>query len=947
MQSATKQRTTREVRTVPISSFEVGVQQEHIDTLGNCGLFVHDGDIISLQLEVTREHICLEARLVIASGEERHASRIPVRVAMLLLERFKETLHTIDTAKIDARKSIANEAAKDAAAAEAAAARGEGTSRGPVGAGASAAGPTAADASGTHAGGTGADLPQPLPGPLADETVAAVPLPSAARVAADADQVVEKVLAAVDSEAANIRKQFDDDALHAMAVIPPPRPGVKTPASKPKPRAQPRAGSASRSRKSAILPPPEADVAGGRIGLATDLMLALDANDLGGIADLLRKARITTMGMLRRHSMSELESALQAPGVGGAKFSLTIPYRRCFASIGVADAGVPPGGGVGGVRRGASQAAVGDVAPAWLEDAAGLLRGSAVGAAIAAEGATASSQTAEGLGRGPTETHANLLQGASAAAGGDTAGVQADASAPAAAGADATAVYTIAWRRAVSECPHVVALFGSTVPSFEQVQRATELVALATRKEAFPTGPPHTLEESVDALDNLLVSARTPAFALAALTEVPKPSVRAVLKWLDAQVRETSSPADTRRAPAVVGGGGGGVAADALLLEAASRRELSAAEQKIPEEIEASRSRFEQVVTNEGARAVLAQLAKPHEGDAAEGLERFAQMLGESAEVAALLYSAHVKNPRGAQLLAYGHDGESVVKHWREARANLHTLVREEGRCMLPDNADARALAETLVSGEMAPKEGRRFNMSELANPKPSKGLLGLEQPTGAKEEKARDSVINMLIVTTPLNHLWSVVHPLDKSVSRTLAVVNSCVSKGLRRHGVEVAVDSILAPLLREYEDEWGKFQRSDKSPMPTLARVWAKVEKLPSVAGYLAQASIPTVAPPANTSRATLTQSDKKDIAKELKKLDSGVGGGRRTPGDRTPSDIDDSELGKYVVELGDKPADAGKNWNHNRKKKLVLAALKPTATDAAKAKVKRRDGKALGSE
>ena len=344
MQSATKQRTTREVRTVPISSFEVVVQQEHIDTLGNCGLFVHDGDIISLQLEVTREHICLEARLVISSGEERHASRIPVRVAMLLLERFKETLHTIDTAKIDARKSIANEAAKDAAAAEAAAARGEGTSMGPVGAGASAPGQTAADADGTHAGDTGVDLPQPSPGPLADTSGSGVPLPSAARIAADADPVVAKVVAAVDAEAASIRAQLDADALRAEVAQPPPRPSVKTPAGKPKPRAQPRAGSASRSRPSVGLPKPAAEGDDVKVGLSTDLIRALDANDLSGIADLLRKARITTMGMLRRHTMAELETALSAPGVGGVRFSLTLPYRRCFASIGVADAGVWAGG---------------------------------------------------------------------------------------------------------------------------------------------------------------------------------------------------------------------------------------------------------------------------------------------------------------------------------------------------------------------------------------------------------------------------------------------------------------------------------------------------------------------------------------------------------------------------------------------------------------------------
>ena len=37
---------------------------------------------------------------------------------------------------------------------------------------------------------------------------------------------------------------------------------------------------------------------------------------------------------------------------------------------------------------------------------------------------------------------------------------------------------------------------------------------------------------------------------------------------------------------------------------------------------------------------------------------------------------------------------------------------------MLPDNAEARVLAEAILAGEMGPKEGRKFSLDELANPR-------------------------------------------------------------------------------------------------------------------------------------------------------------------------------------------------------------------------------------
>ena len=81
-------------------------------------------------------------------------------------------------------------------------------------------------------------------------------------------------------------------------------------------------------------------------------------------------------------------------------------------------------------------------------------------------------------------------------------------------------------------------------------------------------------------------------------------------------------------------------------------------------------------------------------------------------------------------------------------------------------------------------------------------------------------------------------------------------------------------------------------------------------------------------------------------MKRLGDQGKDGERRRGSRTPSENgDEPNLSEYIIDIGDKPQDAGAHWADNRKRRVLAAALKPTASDAAKAKVKRRDGKALG--
>ena len=155
-------------------------------------------------------------------------------------------------------------------------------------------------------------------------------------------------------------------------------------------------------------------------------------------------------------------------------------------------------------------------------------------------------------------------------------------------------------------------------------------------------------------------------------------------------------------------------------------------------------------------------------------------------------------------------------------------------------------------------------------------------------------------------------------------------------------AVDSVLAPLFREYEEAWVAFQRSADAPMPVLESVWAKVRVTPSVAGYLAQASVPAAAAPAATeaaaplTKASIERMLKTQMEAAVKAVKAAQGPGRRTPDTRSEagSEVDS----KWEITLDkEKPDGAGENWERNRKKTILGAfkAKKEWAKDLVKKK------------
>ena len=60
--------------------------------------------------------------------------------------------------------------------------------------------------------------------------------------------------------------------------------------------------------------------------LDDDLTEKLKENRLDGVADLLRKSRVSSMAMLKEHSLAELEETLRRSG--GTRFALTTVEKR-------------------------------------------------------------------------------------------------------------------------------------------------------------------------------------------------------------------------------------------------------------------------------------------------------------------------------------------------------------------------------------------------------------------------------------------------------------------------------------------------------------------------------------------------------------------------------------------------------------------------------------------
>ena len=309
-------------------------------------------------------------------------------------------------------------------------------------------------------------------------------------------------------------------------------------------------------------------------------------------------------------------------------------------------------------------------------------------------------------------------------------------------------------------------------------------------------------------------------------------------------------------------------------------------------------------------------------------------MLEENATAANLLYSAHLREPPGARTAMDGGACKGVLRQLREARGVMQHAAREALRTMLPNNAEAKVLVEAAFAGELGQRAGRKWSVQELAKPRTPASWMGASPSVGGATHKTTGAegevtaLITLMTVWDALKFAVHALHPLDKTVYATFAIVKAEICTGLQANGVAAAVESVLAPFLREYEDGFDAFQKSESSQMPVLADVWTKVKAFPSVTSYITQAAAASLAKRSGggsegggggggePTKKQIASAVADAVAKAVKAAKRELSPGRVR---REEGTADDAE---YEVELGDKPDGAGASWEANRRKRIVRA-------------------------
>ena len=659
--------------------------------------------------------------------------------------------------------------------------------------------------------------------------------------------------------------------------------------------------------------------------VSDSLSIALSSVDLDGYDVLLRKARITSASGLKRYTLSELVDALRTvPGGKGMVFSA--PHKRAFAELGVTNDVSPPaanGGALtGAVAGGGTQATETQMHFEATTEDEEILREAAL-----LNEARSQLMAPEP----PVLVVGNMDDG--------VASPRSDEAARA------------ARKAALIETPHVLALLGV---SFEV--DLTTLSALGNLLQALspsfflPNDFDSDMETAADLIDAglLTLSKSDDRFTIVKLAkDVPKATWRQVRRWLAGCVEHRkAAPSDLSHGESNRGGGGDSITERAIgLMMDANGNKMTVAEMKVIEEVTASNARTDRVLESDEAMEALLALREVLSSDAEpnDKVRKVASTINANATVAELLHSAHVKEPTGTRALEGGRGLASLVRVCREVRTGFVAAAREAAKRCLPAGVDSHLFVSSIFEGEISAKEGRKWSLAEVSEPKMQKSWMGIDEKKADKTPSSVEirSMIMMFTVIPPLTHFLTVLNPTDSSVTGTMAEVMSLVAMGMLRHGCVTAVDSILGPLLLRYDELWEKFQKSSTASLPTLAAAWAYARKLPSVEGYLAQAAAPIIKEVGSGSSGFVTFDQVREIVKksahkpngkktdrerqlevELARLqrDNGGGGGGASRAGSVISEAEKDEHSKYTFDLGEKPDGAGKNWERQRRKRLL---------------------------
>ena len=565
----------------------------------------------------------------------------------------------------------------------------------------------------------------------------------------------------------------------------------------------------------------------------------LEAEGLESHAVALAKANVSSVAALAKHSVEELEESLQRSTVYGKKFAFSAREKRVFAGLCNVSLAQP--------RNDDSYDGDSDA-----DDETKLEKGLDFTAAFKPK------RKKEDSGAGVIGDDAGGAKSSSASDG-----------------------FSGGAEDLLDGCAYASMLIGSAVPGLSAPMLAdmVERLALASSSPSSMPKPGAELDALVDLLDALLselvhskvveVAEIAPAASgVRAAKRKAHELAMAIEKRLAAKAKTLESKTDEES---------GTLSAFAKVITATTAPRLSAADEKVAEELAASSTRLQTVAKDPKTMRALKCLSELVEGkqSAIEKLTHYSTVATEFPEVDMLLKSSHVKEPRG-ELLTSCPEADECVTLVRVARNGVRAAAKELFRRYLPPHVgDATPLVEAAFGGILVGEAA--CTVSHLAKPDKAKPWLGL-QAAGASD-KGAGSQAKLLIVQLKalplLGHALMLLQPADTTVPMTWMELMSGFARGVSVRSVGECVDGLLVPVMRAYAEAVDAFQKSATAPFPSLADVWAKERQAPTVMAFLANigtaeagSSSASSAAPASAETSTALKEANKRIAALEKK-------------------------------------------------------------------------------
>ena len=564
---------------------------------------------------------------------------------------------------------------------------------------------------------------------------------------------------------------------------------------------------------------------------STELVSQLTAYGIESMAVAIGKAGITSVRALKLHTVDQLEQSLMRPTVSGKKYELSDFQRQALVEL-----CSPP----------KAVAALGHV---WGEED----EDGGLGDALLAE------------------------------ADDGSLNVKPKVKQPAAGGIDSTQskwAVEVAKACTPDESPHAYLLMGQ-VPADEwsvsKLASMTNSLAEALLMQANVKVAEHAkLEDVVDALDILLKKVVTcgvlSAFPSGLVPPSGANSMRAVSRHFMAvkiAIGEMKQSQETK--PKAADSQMGELAK--VLAQTRSSPRLTAAEDKVSEQITASATRLERVADNESSRRVLSTLAVDVESDISDALKlkAFSTAIEADVRVAELLKASHVKEPRGEECLVMPY-APDCVKWVKAARNGVARAAKNVLRRLLTHDADVAELYTAAFAGSLLGEGESALDVSNLIKPNKPKAWLAIKADSTKISSKAEQLAILFLAMPVLMQAL-AMLNPHDSTIPLTLAEAFSTMAKGIRLGSVQDAIDSVIVPLLRTYGESWDLFQKSSSLSMPMMQAAWLHEKLEPTLASYITRiGSAPlAAAQPADDSKVKELESRVRSLTDRVEHLNT----------------------------------------------------------------------------